>query len=110
MLQSRSFRHSSLAESRHFFDHAVLFASFQFGVDGERENFGGGLFGVGEVAGLVAEGGEALLQVEGDWVVDRAADFAFGEIVAEGVAAVVEVRNPDSKAILASSGCEVAGF
>ena len=45
----------------------------------------GGL-GDGEVAGLVAEGGEAGLQVERDRVVDLGPDLAARQVVAQGVA------------------------
>ena len=42
---------------------------------------------VGEVSLFVAEMGEAGLQVEGQRVVDLAADLAVGEVLAEGIAA-----------------------
>ena|ERR1700761_4071626 len=44
-------------------------------------------FADGEVALLVAEVSEAGLQVQGDRVVDLAADFLFGQVVAEFVTA-----------------------
>ena len=47
----------------------------------------GGGFAHGEVALLVAEVSQAGLQVQGDRVVDLAADFLFGQVVAEFVAA-----------------------
>ncbi len=47
----------------------------------------GGLFGLGEVSGFVAEVGEAGLQVERQGVVDFAADVVVGEVLAEVVAA-----------------------
>ncbi len=42
---------------------------------------------MGEVSFFVAEMGEAGLQVEGQRVVDLAADLAVGEVLAEGIAA-----------------------
>ena len=39
-----------------------------------------------EVAGLVAEGGEALLQVKRDRVVDLGADAALGQVLTQRVA------------------------
>ena len=47
----------------------------------------GGGFADGEVALFVAEGGEAGLEVQREWVVDLAADLLVGEILAECVAA-----------------------
>ena len=47
----------------------------------------GGGFADGEVALLVAEGGEAGLEMEREGVVDLAADFLVGEVLAECVAA-----------------------
>ena len=69
------------------FDDGLLFVVAEFGVDGQGEDFGGGAFGVGEVAGLVAEVFERGLQMEGDGVVDFAADAMGGEVVAQCVAA-----------------------
>ncbi len=80
-------------------DDGLLFVVAEFGVDGEGEDFGGGAFGVGEVAGFVAEVFEGGLQVEGDGVVDLAADVAGGEVGAEGVAA----RGADD--VLVEDGC-----
>ena len=54
---------------------------------GESEDLGGGAFGDGEVAEAVAEGLEAVLQVEGKRVVDLGADVVVGEVGLEGVAA-----------------------
>ncbi len=69
------------------FDYGVLFVFAEFGVEGEGEDFGGGAFGVGEVAGAVAEGGESGLLVEAEGVVDFGADALRGEVGAEVVAA-----------------------
>jgi len=60
----------------------------ELGVDGESEDFGGGAFGFGEVAGFVAEGREGGLLVEAEGVVDLGADVVGGEVGAELVAAV----------------------
>jgi hypothetical protein len=65
----------------------LLFVVAQFGVEGKGEDFGGGAFGVGEVAGFVAEVFERGLQVDGDGVVDLAADLLRGEVGAQSVAA-----------------------
>ena len=67
--------------------YGLLFVFAEFGVDGEGEDFLGGSFGDGEVAGLVAEVGEGLLLVEGEGVVDLGADAVGGEVGAEVVAA-----------------------
>ena len=69
------------------FDDGVLLVFAELGVDGEGEDFGGGAFGVGEVAGFVAEGARGFLQVERQRVVDFGADFVGGEEGAEVVAA-----------------------
>src|SRR5438093_12605515 len=46
----------------------------QLGVDRQTEAFAGGFLGDREIAGLVTEGGEALLQMEGQRIVQTAAD------------------------------------
>ncbi len=43
------------------FHDGYLFVFAELGVEGKREDLGGGLFGMGEVAGLVAEVSEAGL-------------------------------------------------
>ena len=43
----------------------------------------GGGFADGEVALFVAEGGQAGLEMKREWVVDFAADFLIGEVLAE---------------------------
>ena len=68
-------------------DYGLLLVFAEFGVEGEGEDLGGGGFGVGEVAGLVAEGFEGGLEVEGKGVVDFAADVVAGEVFAECIAA-----------------------
>ena len=68
-------------------DDGLLLVVAELGVDGQGEDFGGGLFGVGEVAGFVAEVFERGLQVERDGIVDLAADAQGSEMVAELVAA-----------------------
>ena len=68
-------------------DDGLLLVVAEFGVDGQGEDFGGGAFGVGEVAGFVAEVFERGLQVERNGVVDFAADLLGGEVVAQSVAA-----------------------
>jgi hypothetical protein len=58
---------------------------FEFGIDGQGEGFLGGALGLGEVAGFVAEASVERLQVQGNRVVDGAADFALGEELLEGI-------------------------
>ena len=50
-------------ESADGVDDGLLFVVAEFGVDGEGEDFGGSTFGVGEVAGFVAEFFEGGLHV-----------------------------------------------
>ena len=69
------------------FDDGLLFVVAEFGVDGEREDFGGGALGLGEVARAVAEVAESVLLVETERVVNLAADVFVGEVGAEVVAA-----------------------
>ena len=63
------------------------FVFAELGVDGQGEDFLGGAFGYGEVAGFVAQGFEAFLQVERERVVDFGADFVGGQMGAQVVAA-----------------------
>src|SRR5215813_8610231 len=51
----------------------------QLGVDRKREDLAGGTLGFGEVARLVPQVMEALLEMEGHWVVDLGADPVGGE-------------------------------
>ena len=68
-------------------DYGLLLVVAQFGVEGKGEDFGSGAFGLGEVSQFVAEVAERGLQVDGDGVVDLAADLLRGEVGAQGVAA-----------------------
>jgi hypothetical protein len=68
-------------------DYGLLLVVAEFGIEGQGEDFGGGKFGVGEVSGLVAEVAEGRLQVDGDGVVNFAADLLGGEVGAQDVAA-----------------------
>jgi len=68
-------------------DYGLLLVFAEFGVHREREDFVGGGFADGEVALLVPEAGEAGLEMEWEGVVDLAADFLVGEVLAECVAA-----------------------
>ena len=51
-------------------DYAVLLGVGEFGVDGEREDFPAGFFGLGKIARRVAEIGEGFLQVNTEGIVD----------------------------------------
>ena len=73
-----------------FYD-GLLFVLAEFGVDGEGEDFVGGLLGDGEGSGDVAEGTEGFLKVEREGVVDLGGDGVGGEEGTEVVAA----RNAD---------------
>ncbi len=68
-------------------DYGLLLVFSEFRVHGQGQYLVGGAFGFGEVASLVAQCGQAGLQVERQRVVDLAADLAVGEVLAEGVAA-----------------------
>src|SRR5579859_6786994 len=51
-------------------DYPVLLGVGEFGVDGKREHFPAGFFGLGKIAGGVAEMGECLLQVDAEGIED----------------------------------------
>ena len=55
-------------------DYAVLLGVGEFRVDGEREDFPAGSFGLGKIAGGVAEIGECLLQVNAEGIVNFRGD------------------------------------
>ncbi len=76
----------AFVEAADGFDYGFCFVFAEFGIDRQGQDFVGGLFSDGEVALLVPEGLQALLQVEREWVIDFAADFVFGEVGAKGVA------------------------
>ena len=67
-------------------DDVALLLLGQLGVHRQGQRLAGGRFGDGEVAGLVAQGREAGLQVERDRIVDLGPDLAGGQVVAQGVA------------------------
>jgi hypothetical protein len=46
---------TSGVEAADGFDYGLLFVVAEFGVDGQGEYFGGGEFGLGKIAGLIAE-------------------------------------------------------
>ncbi len=66
-------------------DDGLLLVVAEFGVEGEREDFGGGAFGFGEVAGVVPEEAKRGLQMQRQGVVDLGADALGGEVGAEFV-------------------------
>src|ERR1700692_2341376 len=68
-------------------DYGLLFVLAQLRVDGQSQDLGGSLFGGWEIAAAVAVGCQAGLFVQRDGVVDLGADAAFGEVLAQGVAA-----------------------
>ena len=85
-------------------------------VDGEREDFLGGLFARGEVAGFVAEMLEGGLLVKAERVVDFAADLVRGEVRAEVIATggaddvlVEDVLGARVRVRECDGGCEAVG-
>ena len=58
-------------------DDFVALGFGEFGVDGKGHGFVGGSFGLGEVADAVVEVGETGLHVEGEGIVNFAADAGF---------------------------------
>ena len=60
---------------------AFLGFPFQVGVHGQAENFPGNLFGNGEIALVVAQMAERLLEVKGNGVVDRRGDLLFTQFL-----------------------------
>ena len=68
----------------------------QFGIHGEREAFGCGMFGDGKITGLITKVLEALLLVQPERVVDFGADAACGEVGAQ----VIPPRGPDDELVI----------
>lgn len=78
-----------LEEAADGLDDVVLLVFSQFGEHRQRECFAGGAFGFGEVAFLVAEVAEAVLQVERDGIMNFGADAVLCEVRGERVALAV---------------------
>ena len=72
----------------------------QLGEDGEAEAFAGRFFGDGEVTLFVAEAGVALLEVQGNGVVQSTADFVGFEVLFE----VITARVTDDVEVVAAFG------
>jgi len=85
-------------------DDGLLFLVAEFGEDGQGKDFLRCLFAEGEVSLLVAEPGETGLKVEGDGVVDLAADVVLGEVLPKGVAS----RSADN-VLVEDVGCARVG-
>ena len=55
----------AIVEAADGFDDRLHFVFAEAGVHGQREDLGGGAFGVGEVAGFVAERGQGFCRCSG---------------------------------------------
>ena len=69
-------------------DDGFLFVGSDLGEEGQGKDFARRSFGFGKVPFLVAKEGERLLLMQGNGVVDLGSDFAGGEKLAQGIAAV----------------------
>src|SRR5215469_12871411 len=67
-------------------DNGLLFVVTQFRIHRQSQYLFGGSLAHGEVASLVSEAVQALLQMQWKWVVDFAANLPFGQVLAQSVA------------------------